>query len=159
MVNFRCRSRAWPVIILGQVLRTSTRSTPAAAANAFYHKNAVLSSSSQISQSMSMSKPDSTSWTQSRLAALYEAHENEVFASSFDAVFSPSCEVRVNHTPSTVDAFKESISSRRAAGAGVTLAWENVITTGDSPDEVSSPISNVAHPHSSLESRQWLLEL
>ncbi|KAJ8591532.1 hypothetical protein M405DRAFT_814210 [Rhizopogon salebrosus TDB-379] len=84
-----------------------------------------------------MSKPDSTSWTQSRLAALYEAHENEAFASSFDAVFSPSCEVRVNHTPSTVDAFKESISSRRAAGAGVTLAWENVITTGNSPDEPS----------------------
>ncbi|OJA15370.1 hypothetical protein AZE42_12349 [Rhizopogon vesiculosus] len=84
-----------------------------------------------------MSKPNSTSWTQSRLGALYEVREDEAFASTFDAVFSPSCEVRVDHTPSTVDAFKESISSRRAAGAGITLSWENVIATSDSPDESS----------------------
>jgi len=88
-----------------------------------------------------MSKPDSTSWVQSRLGALYEARESEAIAitGAFDAVFSPSCEVRMNHTPSTVDAFKESVSSSVAACAGVSLAWENVITTSDSPDEVSPP--------------------
>ncbi|KAG1725288.1 uncharacterized protein EDB91DRAFT_1239885 [Suillus paluster] len=84
-----------------------------------------------------MSKPDLISWTQSRLGALYEAHEDDAFASAFDAVFASSCEVRVNHIPSTLDAFKDSVSSRRAASRGVTLSWENVITTGDSPDEPS----------------------
>ncbi|KAG1733694.1 hypothetical protein EDB19DRAFT_1612677, partial [Suillus lakei] len=82
-----------------------------------------------------MSKPDLISWTQSRLGALYEAFEDESFASAFENAFSPSCEVRVNHTPSTLDTFKDSVSSRRAASTGITLSWENVITTGDSLDE------------------------
>jgi hypothetical protein len=131
MIMFRCCVGAWSAagIILGQVLRTSARSTPAAAINnilhsrgAFYY-NAVFSSS-QTSKSMSMSKPNSILWTQCRLGALYEAHQNGAFVSTFDAVFSPSCEVRVNHTPSTVDTFKGSISSHRATGAGVTLLGE-----------------------------------
>ncbi|KAG0704592.1 hypothetical protein DFH29DRAFT_801610 [Suillus ampliporus] len=84
-----------------------------------------------------MSKPDFISWTQSRLGALYEAREDEPFASAFDAVFSPSCEVRVNHTPSTLDAFRDSVLSRKAANRGVTLSWDNLISTGDNPDEPS----------------------
>jgi hypothetical protein len=146
MVKFRCCAGAWSIIILAQVLHASTRSTRAndiLRNRAFLHKSAVFGSSSQTSttsRSMSLSKPNSTSWTQSRLGALYETRENEVFASTFDTVFSSSCEVRANHIPSTVDAFKESISSHRAAGAGVTLSWENVIATSDSPDEVSSPV-------------------
>ncbi|KAG1747732.1 uncharacterized protein EDB91DRAFT_1245220 [Suillus paluster] len=84
-----------------------------------------------------MSKPDLISWTQSRLGAFYEAREEEAFASAFNAVFSPSCEVRVNHAPSTLDAFRDSISLRKAASRGVTLSWENVICTGDNPDEPS----------------------
>ncbi|KAG0704585.1 hypothetical protein DFH29DRAFT_911056 [Suillus ampliporus] len=122
------------IIILGQVLQISTRSSPAVATT-FYHKNVVLGSNSQ--QSPSMSKPDSISWTQSRLGALYEVREDEAFASAFDVVFSPSCEVRVNHTPSTLDTFRESVLSRKAASRGVALSWENLISTGDNPDEPS----------------------
>ncbi|KAG2131641.1 hypothetical protein DEU56DRAFT_981852 [Suillus clintonianus] len=85
-----------------------------------------------------MSKPDLISWTQSRLGALYEVREDEAFTSAFNAVFSPSCEVRMNHTLSTLDAFKDSISACRAASIGITLSWENMITAaGDSPDESS----------------------
>lgn len=84
-----------------------------------------------------MSKPDFISWMQSHLGALYEAREDEVFANAFDTAFSPSCEVRVNHAPSTLDALKDSVSSRKAAAKGVALSWENVISTGNRPDEVS----------------------
>ncbi|KAG1774356.1 hypothetical protein EV702DRAFT_1200374 [Suillus placidus] len=84
-----------------------------------------------------MSKPDFISWTQSHLGALYEAREDGVFANAFDTAFSPSCEVRVNHAPSTVDALRDSVSSRKVATRGVALSWENVISTGDSPDEPS----------------------
>ncbi|KAG2031899.1 hypothetical protein BDR03DRAFT_1015696 [Suillus americanus] len=84
-----------------------------------------------------MSKPDFISWTQSHLGALYEAREDEVFANAFDNAFSPSCEVRVNHAPSTLDALRDSVSSRKVAARGVALSWENVISTGNSPDEPS----------------------
>ncbi|KAG1874310.1 hypothetical protein F4604DRAFT_1582237 [Suillus subluteus] len=84
-----------------------------------------------------MSKPDFISWTQSHLGALYEAREDEVFANAFDTAFSPSCEVRVNHAPSTLDALRDSVSSRKVATRGVALSWENVISTGNSPDEPS----------------------
>lgn len=136
MVKFRCAT----IIILGQVLQASTRSTPASDLFRRY----MMSSSS-----LPMSNPDLISWTQSRLGALYETREGEAFANAFDAVFSPSCEVRVNHTPSTLDVFKSSVLSRMAASAGVALSWENMITTGNRTDEVSSPIPilmyNVIH--------------
>ncbi|OJA11560.1 hypothetical protein AZE42_12374, partial [Rhizopogon vesiculosus] len=67
--------------------------------------------------------------TQSRLGALYEARENEAFVSTFDAVFSPSCEVRVNHTPSTVDAFKEGVLSHRSADAGSSVVAGTLIVS------------------------------
>jgi hypothetical protein len=129
------------IIVLGQILQISTRSTLAAATSnlfhnrAFCHNSVVLGSNSQ--QSPYMSKPDSISWTQSHLGALYEAQEDEVFANTFDTAFSPSCEVRVNHAPSTLDALRASVSSRKAATKGVALSWENVISTGNSPDEPS----------------------
>ncbi|KAG2744618.1 hypothetical protein P692DRAFT_20743444 [Suillus brevipes Sb2] len=84
-----------------------------------------------------MSKPDLISWTQSHLGALYEAREDEAFVNAFDIAFSPSCEVRVNHAPSTLEALRDSVSSRTAATRGVALSWENVISTGDSPHEAS----------------------
>jgi hypothetical protein len=130
------------IIILGQILQTSTRSTLAAGTTslfhnrALYHRNVALGSNSQ--QSSYMSKPDLISWTQSHLGALYEAREDEAFANAFDTAFSPSCEVRVNHAPSTLEALRDSVSSRTAAGTrGVALSWENVISTDDNPDEVS----------------------
>ncbi|OAX40133.1 hypothetical protein K503DRAFT_799080 [Rhizopogon vinicolor AM-OR11-026] len=83
------------------------------------------------------SKPDLISWTQSHLGALYEARDEEAFTSAFDAVFFPSCKVRENHTPSTLSNFTNGILSHSAASAGVTLSWENLITTGDSTDEPS----------------------
>lgn len=84
-----------------------------------------------------MSKPDFISWIQTHLGALYEAREDEVFANAFDTAFSPSCEVRVNHAPSTLDALRDSVSSRKAAAKGVALSWENIISTGNRPDEPS----------------------
>lgn len=134
------------IIILGQILQTSTRSTLAAASlfhnRALYHKSVVLDSNSQ--QSSFMSEPDLISWTQSHLGALYEAREDELFANAFDTAFSPSCEVRINHTPSTLDALRDSVSSRKVATRGVALSWENVISTGDGPDEVSSTSNPMA---------------
>jgi hypothetical protein len=91
-----------------------------------------------------MSEPDLISWTQSHLGALYEAREDELFANAFDTAFSPSCEVRINHTPSTLDALRDSVSSRKVATRGVALSWENVISTGDGPDEVSSTSNPMA---------------
>ncbi|KAG2067324.1 hypothetical protein BDR04DRAFT_1027967 [Suillus decipiens] len=84
-----------------------------------------------------MSKPDTISWTQSRLGAIYEAQEDEVFANAFGTAFSPSCEVRVDHAPSTLDELRDSVSLRRTATRGIALSWENVISTGKSPDEPS----------------------
>ncbi|OJA07755.1 hypothetical protein AZE42_02992 [Rhizopogon vesiculosus] len=75
------------------------------------------------------SKPDLISWTQSRLGALYDARDADAFTSACDAVFFPSCEVRENHTPSTLSDFTHGILSRSAASAWVTLSWENLITT------------------------------
>jgi len=161
MVKFgRC---IWFIIFLRQVLQASTPAAAAAATHlfrtrTFYHQIVFFSSSSQKSLSMS-SKPDLISWMQSRLGAVYEAREDEAFAITFDAVFSPSCEVRVNHTPSTLDAFRDSISSRRAASIGVTLSWENVITTGENPDEVNFTMPNFMHPCSPIDRPQWLPEL
>jgi hypothetical protein len=109
-----------------------------------------------------MSKPDLISWTQSHLGALYEAREDEAFVNAFDTAFSPSCEVRVNHAPSTLEALRDSVSSRTAATRGVALSWENVISTGDSPDEVSfhtRPHGIIIHLLITIDRLRWLPEL
>jgi hypothetical protein len=81
------------------------------------------------------STPNATSWIQSHLTALYE---DVGVQAAFDRVFSPACEVRLNHAVRPLQTFKDDLTSRRAAATHVSVAWdENVISTNDDePDEV-----------------------
>ncbi|EIW82447.1 hypothetical protein CONPUDRAFT_81921 [Coniophora puteana RWD-64-598 SS2] len=84
-----------------------------------------------------MSTPvDHATWLQSHLTTLCESESEDSFHGSFDSVFAPGCQVIVNHTPASIDEFKDQLRTNLGASVSAKTSWENVITASPrSPSE------------------------
>lgn len=84
---------------------------------------------------------DLTSWSQSRLAAIFEAPSADEISAAFDAVIGSNCTVTVNHESSTIDAIRTDMKERRAACASASVEWGDIFIAPidpAKPDEVCS---------------------
>lgn len=76
----------------------------------------------------------SASWIQSQLTRLYEATDLD---DVFTRVFSPACEVRLNHAPQPLQMLRDDLAAHRAAAMHIGVAWNaDVISTSDNPGQV-----------------------
>ncbi|KAF9246858.1 hypothetical protein BU15DRAFT_69718 [Melanogaster broomeanus] len=102
--------------------------------------------------------PNTTSWIQSRLGAVYEVAEEGAFQSSFDQLFSPNCEVRVDHEVHPLQTFRGELMSRRAAAQSVAVAWDDagggIISTNDDDPNLPSVVAGSLVVTRSL---RWLI--
>lgn len=83
---------------------------------------------------------DLTSWTQSHLIALYQAHSETQLDESFDSVFSSGVEIFINQVPTTRDDFKKNLEERAFAASRASVEWK---------DKIPSPLESPPHDVSS----------
>ncbi|KAF9246856.1 hypothetical protein BU15DRAFT_57822 [Melanogaster broomeanus] len=104
--------------------------------------------------------PNTTSFghQQSRLGAVYEVAEEGAFQSSFDQLFSPNCEVRVDHEVHPLQTFRGELMARRAAAQSVAVAWDDagggIISTNDDDPNLPSVVAGSLVVTRSL---RWLI--
>jgi hypothetical protein len=83
--------------------------------------------------------PDLTTWAQEHITDMYEAKSDDDLHKSFEATFSPSAEIFVNHEKLSRESMKDDMMKRRGAAVSSSVKWENIMAVPkehDKPDEV-----------------------
>lgn len=82
---------------------------------------------------------DLESWFKSHTQSIYEAQSDNDLVTAFEATFSPSSEIFLNHEPTPRESFKSDLVRRRESASSQHVEWDNVLTVSkndESPDEV-----------------------
>jgi hypothetical protein len=82
---------------------------------------------------------DLTTWAQEHISTMYEAGSESDLHQAFEATFSPSTEIFVNHEKVSRESLKDDLTKRRVSCVSASVKWENVMAAPndvDKPDEV-----------------------
>jgi len=82
---------------------------------------------------------DLTTWAQEHISTMYEAGSESDLHQAFEATFSPSAEIFVNHEKVLRESLKDDLTKRRESCVSASVKWENVMAAPndiDKPDEV-----------------------
>lgn len=78
---------------------------------------------------------DLTTWAQKHISAIFEARSDDDLHHSFDAAFSSSSEIFVNHEQLSREWMREDMIKRRGAAISASVKWENVMVVPNDQDK------------------------